>query len=61
MTNRQPAANIAEIFEGSDDWDTGAWTTPALVTSRAALRHMLKMVENELGRRGEMSTTRATR
>lgn len=61
MTHRQPAANIAEIFEGSDDWDMGAWSTPALVTSRAALRHMLKKVENELDKRGEMSMPRSTR
>lgn len=58
MTHRQPAANIAEIFEGTDDWDTGAWATSSLIASRAALRHMLGKVEKELGKRGEMPTYR---
>lgn len=59
--SQQPAANIAEIFEGTDNWDTGAWTTPALITSRAALQRMLAMVENELGRRGVMHGKGVTR
>lgn len=53
-----PARALQNVFEASDRWELNAWTDSALVTARAALRHMLGKVENELGNRKFMTPLR---
>jgi hypothetical protein len=56
-----PVTAIGAVFEHSGDWDTSAWSTPSLILTQAALRHMLKIVEREMGQRKLIAPHRETR
>lgn len=56
-----PARQLSEVFDTSDSWEMGGWSGPALVVSRAALKHMLSLVEKEMGKRGMMPVQRGGR
>lgn len=56
-TTEAIAAAVAE----SDDWKMSDWRTSTLVLLQASLKHMLKLVEREMGQRKLISPHRETR
>lgn len=58
---QHPSGALMSVFEGSEGWEMSDWTAPSLITARAGLRHMLQLVERELGQRKLLGTTRETR
>lgn len=56
-----PVTAIAAVFEHSDTWAPSKWSTPSLVMTQAALKHMLKIVEREMGQRKLIAPHRETR
>ncbi len=49
---------LQAVFRQSDTWVTSEWTDGDLVLSSAALKHMLRLVEREMGKRKMISPTR---
>ena len=55
------AGQVVNLIHLSDEWKLSEWSVGDLVLSQASLKHVLKLVEREMGQRKLIAPHRETR